>query len=372
MLASQLGIRLILLLGKTVPLPASGEVMNAFSRVEVVNDADTGDGFTITFTLGKDKAADYSLLKSGVFDPFNRVVIGVALGPIPEVLIDGIVAHHQIAPSDEPGTSTLTVMGRDLRQMLDLEEKNEEYKNQPDFVIFNRIVAGYGQYGLIPQATPTTDVPIELQRVPRQHETDLKFVERLAKRNGYVFYIEPVTIGVNRAYFGPEIRAGLPQPALSAGMGFFTNVKRLDFSQDALAPESPQGSSMEPITKTSLPIPSLPSLKLPPLALNPVPARRKTLLRETANQGPVKAAVTALAKATNAPDAVKGEGELDTPRYGSVLRARRLVGVRGVGFSYGGHYYVRRVKHEIARDSYTQQFTISREGTGSLLPVVRP
>jgi hypothetical protein len=33
---------------------------------------------------------------------------------------------------------------------------------------------------------------------------------------------------------------------------------------------------------------------------------------------------------------------------------------------------VRSVKHAIARDSYTQQFTISREGTGSLLPVVRP
>jgi hypothetical protein len=366
MLASQLGIRLILLLGKTVPLPASREVMNALSQVEVTNDSELGDGFKIVLTLGKDKAADYDLLKSGVFDAFNRVVIGVALGPIPEVLIDGIVAHHQITPSDQPGISTLTVMGRDLRQVLDLE------KNQPDFVIFNRIVAGYGQYGLVPQATPTTDVPIELQRIPRQHETDRKFIERLAKRNGFVFYIEPVTFGVNRAYFGPEIRAGVPQPALSVGMGFFTNVKRFNFSNDALAPESPKGSITEPITKISIPIPSLPSLKIPPLSLSPAAARRKTLLRDTANQSPVKAAVTALAKATNAADSVKGQGELDTVRYGHVLRARGLVGVRGVGASYGGNYYVRSVKHAIARDSYTQQFTISREGTGSLLPVVRP
>jgi hypothetical protein len=372
MLASQLGIRLILLIGKTVPLPASGEVMNSLSEVEVNNDAEAGDGFRLTLTLGKDKAADYTLLKSGTFEPSNRVVIGVALGLVPEVLIDGIVAHHQITPGSEPGTSTLTVMGKDLRQVLDLEEKNEEYKNQPDFVIFGRVVAGYGQYGLVPQATPTTDVPIEIQRVPRQHETDLKFIERLAKRNGFVFYIEPVTIGVNRAYFGPEIRTGLPQPALSVGMGFFTNVKRLHFSQDALAPESPKGSITEPITKMSLPIPSLPSLRLPPLSLSPVPAQRKTLLRETANQSPIRAAVTALAAATNTPDSVRGEGELDTVRYGNILRARRLVGVRGVGASYGGDYYVRRVKHLIARDSYTQQFTISREGTGALLPVVRP
>jgi hypothetical protein len=372
MLASQLGIRLILLVGETVPLPASSEVMNALSQVEVTNDSELGDGFKITLTLGKDKAADYSLLKSGTFDPFNRVVIGVALGLVPEVLIDGIVAHHQITPGDEPGTSTLTVMGRDLRQVLDLEEKNEEYKNQPDFVIFGRLIAAYGQYGLVPQPTPTTDVPIEIQRIPRQHETDLKFIERMAKRNGFVFYIEPVTFGVNRAYFGPEIRAGLPQPALSVGMGFFTNVKRLNFSNDALSPESPKGSITEPITKMSLPIPSLPSLKIPPLSSSPAPAKRKTLLRETANQNPISAAITALATATNTPDPVKGNGELDTVRYGSVLRARKLVGVRGVGASYGGNYYVRSVKHAIARDSYTQQFTISREGTGALLPVVRP
>ena len=45
-----------------------------------------------------------------------------------------------------------------------------------------------------------------VQRIPRQQETDLAFMRRLAQRNGFVFYVEPVTFGVNRAYFGPEIR----------------------------------------------------------------------------------------------------------------------------------------------------------------------
>src|SRR5215217_2251877 len=232
MLADQLGIRLVLLVGETVPLPAPADVVDAITRVEVTNDAELGDGFQITFTLGKDPAGNYGLLDGGALDPFNRLVIGVVMGAVPEVLIDGIIAHHQVAPSNEPGMSTLTVTGKDLRQVLDLEEKNEKYENQPDFVIFSRLIASYGKYGLVPQPTPTTDVPIELQRIPRQHETDLKFIERMAERNGFVFYIEPVTFGVNRAYFGPEIRAGLPQPALSLGMGFFTNVKRFNFSHD--------------------------------------------------------------------------------------------------------------------------------------------
>lgn len=372
MLASELGIRLVLLMGETVPLPAPYEVVTALVSTEVENDSERGDGFQMTFTLGKDRAGDYTLLRSGVLDTFTRVVIGVVLGASPEVLIDGVITHHQVAPGDEPGTSTLTVMGRDLTTVLDLKEKNEKYENQPDFVIFSRLIGEYARYGLVPDPTPTTDVPVMLERIPRQHETDLKFIRRLARRNGFVFYIEPITFGVNRAHFGPENRLGIPQPALTTDMGAWTNVKTLHFSQDALAAVGAQGTFVEPFTKMSIPIPQLPSLRIPPLSSSPAQAKRTELLRDTANQNPAQAASSAVAAVTNAPEAVRGSGELDTVRYGSVLRARGLVGVRGAGLSYDGNYYVRSVTHTITQGSYTQRFSLSREGTGSLVPVVRP
>lgn len=371
MLASTLGIRLILLVGPTVPLPASYELSQALVSAEVTNDAATGDGFQLTFTLGKGPA-DYGLLLSGVLNPFNRVVVGVLMGASPEVLIDGIITHQQVTPSNEPGKSTLTVTGKDVSVMLDLKEKNADYPNQPDFVIVSQLLAQYAIYGLVPQPAPTTDVPIELERVPRQHETDLKFIQRLAQKNGYVFYVEPVTFGVNTAYWGPETRASLPQPALSTNMGHYSNVKSLNFSNDGMAPVGTEGTFVEPITKTAIPIPPLPSLKVPPLAAQPAAPQRTQLLRDTANQNPSSAAVSAVAAATNAPDAVTGQGELDAVRYGYVLRARKLVGVRGAGLNYDGFYYVRKVSHRISRGTYTQSFTLSREGTGTLTPVVRP
>lgn len=376
MLTSQLGIRLILWMGKTVATPAPYEVMTSITNVEVTNDSENSDGFQISFTLGKDKARDYSLLQSGILNPFTRVIIGVLLGAIPEVLIDGVITHHQIMPSNEPGMSILAVMGRDIGLMLDLEDNNEQFKNQPDFLIVTRLLSQpkYVQYGLIPpfQITPTTDVPIELQRVPRQWESDRKFIERLANRNGFVFYIEPLTFGVNTAYWGPENRLGIPQPALTTNMGSHTNVTSLDFSHDALAPVSTEGSFVEPITKLSIPIPSLPSLRIPPLAATATPAKRKVQLRNTANQNPAQAAQTAVSTVTKTAEPVKAEGELDTVRYGAILRARKLVGVRGVGLTYDGNYYVRRVTHKIKPGEYKQQFALSREGTGTLLPVVRP
>ncbi|MEM6398652.1 MAG: hypothetical protein AAF757_00245 [Cyanobacteria bacterium P01_D01_bin.116] len=377
MLSSLLGIRLILFIGKTLPtpippVPAPYEVMISLTRVEVTNNMESGDGFQMTFSLAKDKILNYNLLSSGIVNPFSRVIIGVVLGVVPEILIDGVITHHQINPSNDPGMSTLTVTGKDISQMLDLEEKNERYPNQPDFAIATRIIGQYSQYGLVPQTTPTTDVPLEMQRIPRQQETDLQFLKRLAERNGFVFYIQPQTVGVNKAYWGPEIRGGIPQPALTMNMGAANNLKSLDFSQDALAPVTTVGSIVEPITRISLPIPILPSLRVPPLTATPTPARRKVLMRETAKQNPIQAGTSAVAQVTRSPDAVTGQGELDTVHYGHILRSRESVGVRGVGFDYNGNYIVSSVTHAIQKGEYTQRFTIKREGTGALLPVVRP
>ncbi len=372
MLTGLLGIRLILLIGKTIPTPAPYEVSTALTAVEVTNSAEVGDGFKMTFTLGKEKQRDYGLLQGGLLAPSTRVILGVLIGAVPQVLIDGVIMHHRLVPSNDPGMSTLIVKGRDISVMLDLEEKNNKYENQMDSIIVMQLIARYAKYGLIPQVTPTTDIPLMVQRIPHQHETDLKFVQRMAKRNGFVFYIEPLTFGANTAYWGPENRLGIPQPALSMNMGPSTNAIIEHFEQDALAPVKAQGAFIEPITKLTIPIPSLPSLRIPPLVTSETPALRTVLLCGTANQDAVQSALTGLATTTNAPQAVSAKGTLETVRYGHVLRARKLVGVRGVGTSYDGTYYVSRVTHVIDRSSYLQHFQLNREGTGSLLPVVRP
>jgi hypothetical protein len=372
MLTGTLGVRLLLLLGDTIPLPPPAAVTDALRQVQVTSDDRTGDGFQLRFAVGKDAIIDSSLVATGVVKPLRRVVVAVFFGVLPEVLIDGVITRQELSPGDDPGTSTLTVTGRDLSQLFDLEERNEEYPNQPDFVIATRVIARYAMYGVLPKPAPTTDFPIQFDRIPRQQETDLAFLNRIAGRNGFVFYIEPVTVGVSTAYLGPENRLSLPQPALSVDMGASTTAHGVSFSQDGLAPVGVKGTFVEPFTKMSLPIPQLPPLKVPPLALVPTPAKRTVLTRDTAQKNPAQAALAGLAAATNSPDAVTAQGSIDAARYGHALRARKLVGVRGAGFSYDGFYYVRSVTHTIERGKYSQQFSLSREGTGSLTPAVLP
>jgi hypothetical protein len=368
-LESVLGVRVLIWAGGLVPTPRP-ELADALESAEVTNDTDSGDGFQLTFSVGKGMLGGFDILDSGALDLMNRVWIAVVMGVVPHMLIDGIITRHDLRPSDEPGRSTFTVTGTDVSVQLDLEEKNASYSNQPDYVIVNQILLGYPQYGLLPEVAPTTDFPIETSRIPRQHETDLQFVRRAAERNGYVFYIEPLTFGVNTAYWGPVIRAGVPQPAITLGLGPDANCRSLSFSNDGLAGESAGGTFVEPITKMSIPVPPLPALRLPALAASPTPTARHTLLRDTGNEDPIQAALASVAAATRAPEAVRGNGELDTARYGSVLRARGIVGVRGAGRDYDGFYYVRSVTHAIRKGSYAQSFTLSREGTGALLPAV--
>jgi hypothetical protein len=143
MLAKNLGVRLVLWMGKTVTHPAPFEVLDSLLRVEVINDDEKGDGFQLAFSLGKDKSMDYGLLRSGVLEPFTRIIIGVILGATPEVLIDGVVAYHEVKPGNDPRISELRVTGKDVSQMLDLEQKNAKYENQADFLIVTQLIGAY-------------------------------------------------------------------------------------------------------------------------------------------------------------------------------------------------------------------------------------
>jgi hypothetical protein len=134
---------------------------------------------------------------------------------------------------------------------------------------------------------------------------------------------------------------------------------------------TPKVTILDPITKTPITIPA-PSGLRPPLAMRPATPLRSYVARDSANLDPSQGLLRALSSSTDSADAVAGTGEIDAVRYGQVMRSRRLVGVRGAGFSYNGNYYVKQVTHRIKRGEYKQGFTLTREGHGSLTPLVVP
>ena len=57
-------------------------------------------------------------------------------------------------------------------------------------------------------------------------------------------------------------------------------------------------------------------------------------------------------------------------RYGRLLKARQLVGVRGVGLAYDGLYFVKSVTSTLKSGEFKQDFELTRNGLISLTPMV--
>lgn len=370
-------IHLTLMMGPRIPVPVPQPVTDALLSAQVTVASGQRSGFQLAFDLSKNGLINTALLPGGFFDPEIRVVLVVTVQGTPTVLMDGVLIRQEVGVSNQPGQSTLTVTGEDLTVLMDLEDRTgTDYPAMSPAGRVAVMLTRYAQYGItplvVPELIPQMSVPTH--RVEAQNGTDLAYISELAKANGYVFYLDPGPVpGMSRAYWGPEVRLGIPQHALNVNMDALSNVDQLTFAFDGTAREEPRARVQIPATKIStlLPIPEV-SILRPPLALKPAPALKKTTVNDAAKKETGSALAETLAKAMESADAVSGSGQLDVVRYGHVLRPRELVGVRGAGITYDGLYFVKSVTHNLQRGSYTQNFTLAREGLISRTPVVRP
>jgi hypothetical protein len=344
--------------------------------VQVTSSRDRS-GFQLTFAVSKKSPLLTTMLPAGYFDPMiTRVIVIATVNGFPNVLMDGIVTRQELAPSNEPGQSTLTITGEDLSVLMDVIAMNiMRYPAMPEIARIYLILAKYLVFGIVPIAIPPIppDVTLPTEEIATHRGTDREYIRLLAQQAGYVFYVEPGPLpGQSIAYFGPDIRIPVPQPALNVNMDAHTNVESLSVSLDGLAKKILIYTIMDPAThKIPIPIP-LPNLSVlrPPLGARLTPPSRVEFVDHGTAQTTPKAIQEMLGITNEFSNAVSVSGSLDVLRYGHVLRSRMLVGVRGAGIAYDGLYYVDSVTHNVKRGEYKQSFQLSRDGLISLTPKV--
>ena len=210
--------------------------------------------------------------------------------------------------SNQPGQWTLTVTSEDLTILMDLEEKTgTSFAARPHAAQVGEIISKYSSWGIVPLVIPELfpDTPMPTARIPFQQGTDLGYLNELAKANGYVFYLDPGPVpGMSKAYWGPEVRIGVPQHALSVNMDGLSTVDQLTFSFDGSAREDLEARVQIPGTRVStvLPVPEVSVLR-PPLALKPAPALKKKVLKDTANKDTTQVLAETLAQIAESADA---------------------------------------------------------------------
>lgn len=362
-----------------VPIPAPSLVINALDSVTVTSAADSPSGLQMTFQFSSKSLLNQILVIAGAQaagpqTPMLRVLLVVTMNGTAQPIFDGVMTNIEAQPVANGSPGTITATGDDLTRMMDnIDATGRPYPATPTEARVRLICDKYAAFGLIPMVVPVRhpDAPSPTNKIPAHCGSDLQYLRKLAGDVGYVFYIEPGRVpGTNIAYFGPEIKVGVPQPALNVDMDAHTNVESLSFTFDA-------SKGVLPVVYVQLPIPRVPPLPIPIPQLNPLqpplgllaaPITKITRLKDTAKLNPLQALSRGLAEAARSQDSVTASGSLDVLRYGRILKARQLVGVRGAGLAYDGLYYVQSVTSTIKRGEFKQSFTLTRNGLISTIP----
>jgi hypothetical protein len=375
-------VQFTLMMGPVIPVAVPSSVLESLASVEVKVEDVGSSGFKLMFSIDKQSPLQILFLLTGG-QPllFMRCILVATVNGQANVLIDGVITNNQIAPGDKGSNSTLTIMGRDLTALMDQSNLSGfPFPACPREARVALLLAKYAFFGVIPLIIPSVliDVSLPIEQIPSQQGTDLQYIRSMAAEVGYVFYIAAgPTPGTSTAYWGPQVKIGPVQHALNADMDAYTNVESMNFTFEQEKNKLPLVYVNIQETGVTIPIPIPPITPLnpplgaiPPMYTNLIPPDLKPFREDAAKLPIPQAIMLGMAQAAQNAEAVTCEGSLDVTRYGGVLNARQLVGVRGGGPAFDGLYYVKSVTHKIKRGEYKQSFTLTRNGLVSTVPTV--
>jgi phage protein D len=341
-------------------VPAPPSVIDAVQEIQVESSTEMASVFRLRLGIAQTALGDWTILQEDFFRPLLPVGIRISnsLG-IPEALINGFVSGQRVNYSGQPGGSVLEVTGMDATLLMNLQEKVLPWTNMPDSGIAAAI---FGQYAIVPRVQPTALQLVEPEGATTQRGTDIRFLRRLARRNGFECYVQPEPLsGLDQGFFQPQTLTGVPQAVLNVNMGPETNVVDFNVDYDMTAPTTAVAAGIDVTTKAVQPALAPASLQLPmgiePSLLRVIPppvvrAAYTGLMRT----GELQPAVQSIVDRSSF--ALVAEGTLDA-RF-AILRPGGIVNVRGLGRVFNGSYYLTRVAHTINREGHTQRFTARR------------
>ena len=339
--------------------PAPAAIVEAIERIEVDCALDEASVLKISFGIEATMVGDWSILDLDPFRPLVPLQLRVQQGAgAPEALINALVTEHRVDYAGGGG-SKLAVTAMDATYAMNLDEKVTAWPNLPDSAIASLV---FGQHALLPRVDPTSPVLTDPEGTTIQRGTDIRFLRRLARRNGFDCYVQPESLsGLDVGHFHKRQLTGIPKAVLSVQMGTETNVSDFSIRYELTRPTSAIAAGLDVLTKAPQPGVALTALERP-LGME------GTLLRQTpppiarpADHGlprtaDLQRAAQALVDRSTWSVVAEGTVGLDVP----LLRPGELVSIRGAGRLYNGSYVLTRVHHTIHCDGIEQTFEAAR------------
>lgn len=334
----------------TMPVPTSLQIVEALHQPT---------SYRLHYSFNS-QDGDFALLSDAHLAPEKELAVLVMAGTVPSILVCGPVTRQQIAIEAGGAGSTVDVQGGDYCIAMDREDKAKIWSNVTDSLAVTAVLA---DHKLVPDVATTTTLHTEFKHVLVQRETDLRFVRRLARRNGFWFWITSEAPKVNIAHFKRFAPAGKPDVTLSINSKQ-ANVEHVALEWDC---ERPVAATLKDLNLSDKSVidGSVDRSPLSGLAGNAladiVSEKRSVHLAVPADDaGDLTARAEALLIDHGWFVSARVVARLSVLK--KLVRAHTTAALTGVGSRHSGNYVVSRVVHDIDAQDHVMTIDLIRNG----------
>jgi hypothetical protein len=346
----------------TVGGSSDRELSTSAASVEVYERMGETTTYTIRYPI--DIAdGDLPFLRDSRVGPGSELGIFAEAGKGAACLVKGPVYGQQIRLVHGGAGSYCDLQGADTSIAMDRETRAAQWSDVTDSDAVSTILSRYG-YTADVESTKASHA--EAKHTLVQRESDLRFVRRLARRNGFQFWITCDGDGKETAHFRRPKVDGQSAHDLKLNLDS-PSVEVVELSWDVERPTSVVGAQLDVHEKSDI------DGAVAQSPLGAMAARRLSAVAEGTRS------VHVAALADDAGDLRRrGEGALCEADFfvrascrttvnavGAVARACTIVNLRGAGKRHSGNYLVAGVRHVFDSIAHRMEIELIRNAWGT-------
>ncbi len=318
------------------------------TEVQVVERVRRMTTYRLRFPLSIDGDGDLTLLGDARLAPGATLGVVVPDGSGQAMLVNGPVFGHQVHLDHGVGGAFVDVLGADPSVAMDRESKAKIWAGQLDSEAASAII-GSGDYGLMPDVEATAARHDEDKHALVQRASDWTFVQRLARRNGFLFWVtaDPSS-GQSTGHFRRPNLSASPQKTLALNQAQ-PSVIRLDLRWNIERPTSSTAKQVDLADKTTIDgdVASSPLTALGTTSLADISGSVRKLHLDMPADDAGDLSARGEAALIEAGFFIQADLATTAIRLGGVLRAHTVVQLNGAGSRHSGKYFCASVVHTI-------------------------
>ncbi len=176
-------------------------------ELEVEEHYELAAVFRMRLAIVRGEDGLWTFLDQGKAKPWAKVELQMDFGDDSQPLLTGYVTHVRAHFDPAEGNSYLEIVGMDSSCLMNLEEVIKDWPGKSDSDIASDIFNT--KYHLTPTVDSTNITHDDKQSTIIQRETDIQFLKRLARRNGFECFVKG-----DKGYFRKPDLTSEPLPAL--------------------------------------------------------------------------------------------------------------------------------------------------------------